>query len=208
MKNGGWRAIVAFAWSISFIASVLPFLGFGSFNTKSNAISCSVSWQDRSNSSIAYIYLLITVFFVTPVVIFIILLLHDVYRLRERRTAVKYLQSGQSKVLVKRRKSTYKKKAHHYFRMVQIMIAVFILQWTPYVVNTLIVHTTSKKISYWLDFAANMIAKSSTISNPVIYLIWEKRGLRISSGSFGSSTSTRSQLSIKSTIARKGSACV
>ena len=207
MRNGNWRIIIALVWVISFTAALLPFLGFGRFDTRSTSISCSVSWQSRNPSNMAYIYFLISVFFVIPVIIFVILLLHDIYRLRERRSAVKYLQSGQEKILVKRRRSTYKKKAHHYFRMVQLMIAVFILQWTPYVVNTLIIHTTSRKITFWLDLTANMIAKASTLSNPVIYLIWERKGIRILSGSLVSDTSTRSQISLK-LLARKGNPCV
>ena len=144
-----------------------------------------------------YIYILITVFFAIPVALFLILLIHDVYRLHERRKAVKYLHSGQSKILVRNRERAYKKRAHRYFRMVQAMIGVFILQWTPYVVNTLIINVTNQKLSFWLDFSANMIAKASTISNPVIYLIWEKQASQISNGSSRFSASTRSQASIK-----------
>ena len=197
MNNGGWRTFVAIAWIMSFIAAVLPFLGFGSFDIRSNSISCSVSWQDRRSSSVAYIYILITVFFIIPVLIFVTLMIHDVYRLSENRATFKYLYSGQSPIVMKQRRSSCKKKAFRHFRMVQLMIGVFILQWTPYVVNTLIIHATSKKIHVWLDLAANMLAKASTVSNPVIYLIWEKRGARNTGGSLELRSSTKSKQSIR-----------
>ncbi|XP_068602827.1 teleost multiple tissue opsin 2b [Brachionichthys hirsutus] len=152
------------SWLYSLFWTVPPLLGWSSYGIEGAGTSCSVSWTVRSTQSHAYIICLFTFCLGIPVLVMI-------YCYGRLLLAVK--QVG------KVRKSAARKREYHILFMVLTTAACYLLCWMPYgVVAMMATFGPPGIISTVASVVPSLLAKSSTVINPIIYILMNKQFYR------------------------------
>ncbi|XP_058642902.1 teleost multiple tissue opsin 2b isoform X2 [Onychostoma macrolepis] len=152
------------SWLYSLIWTVPPLLGWSSYGLEGAGTSCSVSWTERTAQSHAYIICLFIFCLGLPVLIM-------VYCYGRLLYAVK--QVG------KIRKTAARKREYHVLFMVITTVVCYLLCWMPYgVVAMMATFGRPGIISPVASVVPSLLAKSSTVINPLIYILMNKQFYR------------------------------
>uniref|UniRef100_A0A673Y9L2 Teleost multiple tissue opsin 2b n=1 Tax=Salmo trutta TaxID=8032 RepID=A0A673Y9L2_SALTR len=152
------------SWLYSLIWTVPPLLGWSSYDLEGAGTSCSVSWTLRTAQSHAYIICLFVFCLGLPIVIM-------VYCYCRLLWAVK--QVG------KIRKTAARRREHHILFMVLTTVVCYILCWMPYgVVAMMATFGRPGIITPVAAVVPSLLAKSSTVINPIIYILMNKQFYR------------------------------
>ncbi|XP_026128115.1 vertebrate ancient opsin [Carassius auratus] len=152
------------SWLYSLIWTVPPLLGWSSYGLEGAGTSCSVSWTERSTQSNAYIICLFIFCLGLPVLVM-------VYCYGRLLYAVK--QVG------KIRKTAARKREYHVLFMVITTVVCYLLCWMPYgVVAMMATFGRPGIISPVASVVPSLLAKSSTVINPLIYILMNKQFYR------------------------------
>ncbi|XP_056412017.1 pinopsin-like [Hyla sarda] len=152
---------VASSWIYSLIWTVPPLLGWSSYGKEGAGTSCSVRWTSESTESISYIICLFIFCLVIPVLVM-------VYCYGRLFYAVK--QVG------KVRKSTSRKREYHVLVMVITTVICYLICWLPYgVVALLATFGRPGIVTPVASVIPSILAKSSTVCNPLIYIFMNKQ---------------------------------
>uniref|UniRef100_A0A672ZF64 Vertebrate ancient opsin-like n=1 Tax=Sphaeramia orbicularis TaxID=375764 RepID=A0A672ZF64_9TELE len=152
------------SWLYSLFWTVPPLLGWSSYDTEGAGTSCSVSWTLRSAQSHAYIICLFIFCLGLPVLVMI-------YCYSRLLLAVK--QVG------KIRKTAARRREYHILFMVLTTAACYLLCWMPYgVVAMMATFGPPNIISPVASVVPSLLAKSSTVINPLIYILMNKQFYR------------------------------
>ncbi|XP_033842730.1 teleost multiple tissue opsin 2b [Periophthalmus magnuspinnatus] len=160
------RPIVAVggSWLYSLFWTVPPLLGWSSYDIEGAGTSCSVSWTMNSRQSHAYIICLFIFCLGLPILVM-------AYCYGRLLFAVK--QVG------KFRKTAARKREYHILFMVLTTAACYLLCWMPYgVVAMMATFGPPNIISPVASVVPSLLAKSSTVINPVIYILMNKQFYR------------------------------
>ncbi|KAF3694709.1 Vertebrate ancient opsin [Channa argus] len=148
-------------WLYSLFWTVPPLLGWSSYAPEGAGTSCSVSWTARSGQSHAYIICLFIFCLGLPVMVMI-------YCYARLLWAVK--QVG------KIRKTAARRREYHILFMVLTTAACYMLCWMPYgVVAMMATFGPPGIISPVASVVPSLLAKSSTVFNPLIYILMNKQ---------------------------------
>uniref|UniRef100_A0A3Q3SH64 Teleost multiple tissue opsin 2b n=1 Tax=Mastacembelus armatus TaxID=205130 RepID=A0A3Q3SH64_9TELE len=151
-------------WFYSLFWTVPPLLGWSSYGIEGAGTSCSVSWTTQTAESHAYIICLFTFCLGLPVLV----MLYCYFRLL---WAVK--QVG------KIRKTAARRREYHILFMVLTTAACYLICWMPYgVVAMMATFGPSNIISPVASVVPSLLAKSSTVINPLIYILMNKQFYR------------------------------
>ncbi|XP_041699864.2 teleost multiple tissue opsin 2b [Coregonus clupeaformis] len=152
------------SWLYSLIWTVPPLLGWSSYDLEGAGTSCSVSWTQRTAQSHAYIICLFIFCLGLPIVIM-------VYCYCRLLWAIK--QVG------KIRKTAARRREHHILFMVLTTVVCYILCWMPYgVVAMMATFGRPGIITPVAAVVPSLLAKSSTVINPLIYILMNKQFYR------------------------------
>ncbi|XP_028291838.1 teleost multiple tissue opsin 2b [Gouania willdenowi] len=152
------------SWLYSLFWTVPPLLGWSSYGIEGAGTSCSVSWTVRSAQSHAYIICLFIFCLGLPILVMI-------YCYGRLLWAVK--QVG------KIRKTAARRREYHILFMVLTTAACYMLCWMPYgVVAMMATFGPSNIISPVASVVPSLLAKSSTVINPLIYILMNKQFYR------------------------------
>ncbi|KAG7215071.1 hypothetical protein INR49_022796 [Caranx melampygus] len=152
------------SWLYSVVWTVPPLLGWSSYGLEGAGTSCSVTWTDRSSLSHSYIVCLFVFCLGLPVLIM-------VYCYGRLLHAVK--QVGQI------RRTAARRREFHILFMVVTTVVCYLLCWMPYgVVAMLATFGRPGLISPVASVIPSILAKSSTVINPVIYILMNKQFYR------------------------------
>ncbi|XP_036452496.1 teleost multiple tissue opsin 2b [Colossoma macropomum] len=152
------------SWLYSLIWTVPPLLGWSSYGLEGAGTSCSVSWTERSPQSHAYIICLFIFCLGLPVLVM-------VYSYGRLLCAVK--QVG------KIHKSAARRREFHVLFMVITTVVCYLLCWTPYsVVAIMATFGQPGIITPVASVVPSLLAKTSTVINPVIYILMNKQFYR------------------------------
>ncbi|XP_047456727.1 teleost multiple tissue opsin 2b [Mugil cephalus] len=152
------------SWLYSLFWTVPPLLGWSSYGIEGAGTSCSVSWTVNTAQSHAYIICLFTFCLGLPVLVMI-------YCYGRLLWAVK--QVG------KIRKTAARKREYHILFMVLTTAACYLLCWMPYgVVAMMATFGPPNIISPVASVVPSLLAKSSTVINPLIYILMNKQFYR------------------------------
>ncbi|XP_055733599.1 teleost multiple tissue opsin 2b [Salvelinus fontinalis] len=152
------------SWLYSLIWTVPPLLGWSSYDLEGAGTSCSVSWTLRTAESHAYIICLFVFCLGLPIVIM-------VYCYCRLLWAIK--QVG------KIRKTAARRREHHILFMVLTTVVCYILCWMPYgVVAMMATFGRPGIITPVAAVVPSLLAKSSTVINPIIYILMNKQFYR------------------------------
>ncbi|KAL7846281.1 hypothetical protein SRHO_G00212610 [Serrasalmus rhombeus] len=158
------RLSIVACWVYSLIWTVPPLFGWSGYGPEGPGTTCSVRWALRTPGSRAYIICLFIFCLVLPLltIIFcygrILITVHGAAKVQ--RTAA---QRREGWVLL----------------MVLIMVSCYLLCWLPYgVVALLGTFGPSGSVSPTASIVPSVLAKSSTVLNPIIYVFFNKQFYR------------------------------
>ncbi|XP_067116769.1 teleost multiple tissue opsin 2a [Osmerus mordax] len=155
---------VAGAWLYSLFWTVPPLLGWSSYGLEGAGTSCSVSWTARTPQSHSYIICLFIFCLGLPVLVM-------VYCYGRLLYAVK--QVGRF------RKSAARRREYHILVMVITTVVFYLLCWMPYgVVAMMATFGHPGIITPVASVVPSILAKSSTVINPLIYILMNKQFYR------------------------------
>ncbi|KAG8000562.1 Vertebrate ancient opsin [Nibea albiflora] len=149
------------SWLYSLFWTVPPLLGWSSYGIEGAGTSCSVSWTVQTTQSHAYIICLFIFCLGIPILVMI-------YCYSRLLLAVK--QVG------KVRKTTARRREYHILFMVLTTAACYMLCWMPYgVVALMATFGPPNIISPVASVVPSLLAKTSTVINPLIYILMNKQ---------------------------------
>nr|XP_046259418.1 teleost multiple tissue opsin 2b [Scatophagus argus] len=149
------------SWLYSLFWTVPPLLGWSSYGIEGAGTSCSVSWTVQTAQSHAYIICLFIFCLGLPVLVMI-------YCYGRLLLAVR--QVG------KIRKTAARRREYHILFMVLTTAACYLLCWMPYgVVAMMATFGPPNIISPVASVVPSLLAKSSTVINPLIYILMNKQ---------------------------------
>ncbi|XP_034742226.1 teleost multiple tissue opsin 2b [Etheostoma cragini] len=152
------------SWLYSFFWTVPPLLGWSSYDIEGAGTSCSVSWKVQTVQSHAYIICLFIFCLGLPILVMI-------YCYSRLLWAVK--QVG------KIRKTASRRREYHILFMVLTTAACYMLCWMPYgVVALMATFGPPNIITPVASVVPSLLAKSSTVINPLIYIFMNKQFYR------------------------------
>ncbi|XP_076172561.1 pinopsin isoform X3 [Ptiloglossa arizonensis] len=145
----------SFVWVYALCLSVPPFLGWGSYGPEAGNVSCSVSWEvhDPATRSDSYIGFLFAFGLVIPVSVISISYASILLTLRKVRKRAGSRGRLEAKIT----------------KMVALMIAAFLLAWSPYAALAIAAQYFDAKPSASVAVLPALLAKSSICYNPIIY---------------------------------------
>ncbi|XP_005307024.1 vertebrate ancient opsin-like [Malaclemys terrapin pileata] len=149
------------SWLYSLIWTVPPLIGWSSYGIEGAGTSCSVRWTSKTAESVSYIICLFIFCLVIPVMVMI-------YCYGRLLYAVK--QVG------KIRKNAARKREYHVLFMVITTIICYLICWMPYgVIALLATFGSPGAVSPVAYVIPSILAKSSTVFNPIIYILMNKQ---------------------------------
>ncbi|XP_028846682.1 teleost multiple tissue opsin 2b isoform X1 [Denticeps clupeoides] len=159
------------SWLYSLIWTVPPLLGWSSYDLEGAGTSCSVSWKLRTAQSHSYVICLFIFCLGLPVLVMM-------YCYARLLHAVK--QVG------KIRKSAVRRREYHVLFMVLTTVACYLICWLPYGVVALVATFGQPGIiSPVASVVPSLLAKTSTVINPLIYILMNKQFYRCFLALFG-----------------------
>ncbi|KAM4602240.1 teleost multiple tissue opsin 2a [Polymixia lowei] len=152
------------AWLYSLVWTVPPLLGWSSYGLEGAGTSCSVTWTERTSRSHSYIICLFIFCLGIPVLVMVYCygrLLYSVKQVgRIRRTAAR-------------------RREFHILFMVITTVVCYLLCWMPYgVVAMVATFGRPGLITPVASVVPSILAKSSTVFNPLIYILMNKQFYR------------------------------
>ncbi|KAM3850720.1 opsin-3-like [Diretmus argenteus] len=147
------------AWLYALFWTVPPLLGWSSYGLEGAGTSCSVTWTEQSARSHSYIICLFIFCLGIPVLVMI-------YCYGRLLYAVK--QVGRIR--------TVRHREFHILFMVVTTVVCYLLCWMPYgVVAMMATFGRPGLVTPIASVVPSILAKSSTVFNPVIYILMNKQ---------------------------------
>ncbi|KAM8977434.1 pinopsin-like [Pelodytes ibericus] len=155
---------VVSSWVYSLIWTVPPLLGWSSYGQEGAGTSCSVRWTSESTESVSYIICLFIFCLVLPVMVMVYCYGRLLYVVREQLCRV--------------RKNAARRREFHVLFMVIATVICYLICWLPYgVIALLATFGPANAVSPATSVIPSILAKSSTVCNPVIYILMNKQGV-------------------------------
>uniref|UniRef100_A0A668AHV3 Teleost multiple tissue opsin b n=1 Tax=Myripristis murdjan TaxID=586833 RepID=A0A668AHV3_9TELE len=155
---------VCFSWLYSVAWTVPPLLGWSRYGPEGPGTTCSVDWKTQTPNNISYIVCLFTFCLVLPFGVI-------VYSYGKLLQAIRQVRSVNS--LVSRRRE------QRVLLMVVTMVACYLVCWLPYGVAALLSTFGPRDLlTPEASIMPSLLAKSSTVINPVIYIFMNRQFYR------------------------------
>ncbi|XP_075057787.1 vertebrate ancient opsin-like isoform X1 [Mixophyes fleayi] len=158
-----WLGILI-SWAYSLFWTLPPLFGWSSYGPEGPGTTCSVNWHSRDAINTSYIVCLFIFCLALPFMVI-------VYCYGRLLVAIKQI-SGVTTV-------TSRTREQRVLIMVIVMVICFLLCWLPYGIMALIA-TFGKPglITPAASIIPSVLAKSSTVYNPIIYIFLNKQFYR------------------------------
>ncbi|XP_076579126.1 opsin-3-like [Chaetodon auriga] len=161
------------SWLYSLVWTVPPLLGWSSYGLEGAGTSCSVTWTEKSSGSHSYIICLFVFCLGLPVLVM-------VYCYGRLLYAVKQVGRMVRQVVVRWvgriRRTAARRREFHILFMVVTTVVCYLLCWMPYgVVAMMATFGRPGVISPVASVVPSILAKSSTVINPLIYILMNKQ---------------------------------
>ena len=165
--SSGWRKGVAATWVYSAFLMLPPVFGWSSTALQTGQTSCAPDWRAKHPGDIIYLVLLSIFALLVPLGVSAMYFI-KLYRFLARN------QRENRSLSIKQRQSYehYKNGA----KMIGISMFVFFLVWTPYCTFGLTTAFSQEEVLHGtIALVPELIAKSSVIYNPIIYVLVNRR---------------------------------
>ncbi|XP_071374311.1 teleost multiple tissue opsin 3a [Centroberyx affinis] len=152
------------SWLYSLVWTLPPLLGWSSYGPEGPGTSCSVQWHLRSPTSVSYVLCLFIFCLLLP-------LLLMVYSYGRILVAIRGV--GKINLLAAQRRE------QHILLMVLSMVSCYLLCWMPYGIMALLA-TFGRLglVTPTVSVVPSVLAKFSTVVNPVIYVFFNNQFYR------------------------------
>ncbi|XP_062332985.1 teleost multiple tissue opsin 3a isoform X1 [Osmerus eperlanus] len=155
---------VAGSWLYSLLWTVPPFLGWSSYGLEGAGTSCSVEWHQRSPASVSYVVCLFIFCLLLP-------LLLMVYSYSRILVAIR----GVTRINL----PSAQRREQHILLMVLSMVSGYLLCWMPYGIMALLAtFGRSDLVTPVASVVPAILAKTSTVINPIIYVLFNNQFYR------------------------------
>ncbi|XP_073685349.1 teleost multiple tissue opsin 3b [Garra rufa] len=150
-------------WLYSLVWTVPPLFGWSSYGPEGPGTTCSVQWNQHSPETRSYVICLFVFCLLLPLLLMvycygkILIAIHGVAKINQ--TAA---QRRETHVLV----------------MVVSMVSCYLLCWMPYGVMALLGTFSVGIVSPTASVVSSILAKSSTVLNPIIYVLFNNQFYR------------------------------
>ncbi|XP_035255696.1 vertebrate ancient long opsin a [Anguilla anguilla] len=181
-----------FVWTFSFIWTIPPVLGWGSYTTSKIGTTCEPNWYSGNPSDHGFIITFFCTCFILPLTVIIISYSKLMRKLRKVSN-------------VHGRLGNARKPDRQVTRMVVVMIVAFMVGWTPYAVFSITV-TACPSIHLDPRLAAipAFFSKTAAVYNPVIYVFMNKQFRKCLIQLFSCSSSAPLDSTVNQTSERAG----
>nr|XP_043894866.1 opsin 7, group member b [Solea senegalensis] len=159
--------LVAGVWCYAAVFAVGPLSGWGQYGPEPYGTACCIDWHAPSQNSAAMSYIICLFFFcyIVPCTVIFLSYTFILLTVRGSRQAVQQHMSPQNKI------------ANAHGLIVKLSVAVcigFLTAWSPYAVVSMWAGFGNPATVPPMAFAlAAIFAKSSTLYNPIIYLVFK-----------------------------------
>ncbi|XP_059165397.1 opsin-3-like [Physella acuta] len=151
---------IVLCFCAGFIWATLPLVGWNQYSLEGIGVACSVTWNRKDTNFLSFIIALFIGCFLLPLIIMGFCYARIVF-------AVRKVFRG---TFIRNAKKHYKMECHM-IKTIVVMIALFVFSWTPYaVVSFTIAFGTRPQMSRLIETIPALVAKSSCIWNPIIYV--------------------------------------
>ncbi|XP_070958991.1 teleost multiple tissue opsin 3a [Oncorhynchus clarkii lewisi] len=152
------------SWLYSLLWTLPPFMGWSSYGPEGAGTSCSVQWTQRSPASVSYVVCLFIFCLLLPLMIM-------VYSYGGILVSIR----GVAKINL----LSAQRREQHILLMVLSMVSCYLLCWMPYGVMALAAtFGRSGLVTPVASVVPAVLAKSSTVINPVIYVLFNNQFYR------------------------------
>uniref|UniRef100_G3QAZ6 Teleost multiple tissue opsin 3b n=1 Tax=Gasterosteus aculeatus TaxID=69293 RepID=G3QAZ6_GASAC len=159
-----WLAVAA-SWLYSLVWTLPPLLGWSSYGPEGPGTICSVQWHKRSTAARSYIGCLFVFCLLLPLLL--MLFCYGRILLAVRAVARQVSRINQSSA---------ERREGRVLLMVVSMVTGYLLCWMPYgVVAMLASFGKPGVVSPAASLIPSLLAKTSTVLNPVIYVLLNKQ---------------------------------
>ncbi|CAK6957189.1 pinopsin-like [Scomber scombrus] len=159
------RLAVAASWLYSLVWTLPPLLGWSSYGPEGPGTTCSVEWHQRSAAARSYISCLFVFCLLLPLML--MLFCYGRILLAVRKVARQVTRSKQSSA---------ERREVCILVMVVSMVTGYLLCWMPYgVVAMLSSFGRNGVVPPAASLIPSLLAKTSTVLNPVIYVLLNKQ---------------------------------
>ncbi|XP_034393453.1 opsin 7, group member b [Cyclopterus lumpus] len=159
--------LVAGVWCYAAVFAVGPLSGWGEYGAEPYGTACCINWEAPSRSPVAMSYIVCLFFFCYAVPCTVIFLSYAFILLTVRgsRQAVQQHVSPQNKVT----------NAHALIVKLSVAVCIgFLMAWSPYAIVSMWAAFGNPTAVPPMAFAlAAIFAKSSTLYNPIVYLVFK-----------------------------------
>ncbi|XP_034546629.1 teleost multiple tissue opsin 3a isoform X2 [Notolabrus celidotus] len=152
------------SWLYSLFWTLPPLLGWSNYGPEGPGTTCSVQWHLRSPTSISYVLCLFIFCLMLP----LLLMIYSYGRI-----LVAIRRVGKINLLSAQRRE------QHILIMVLSMVSCFMLCWMPYGITALMAtFGRSRLVTPMVSVVPSILAKFSTVVNPVIYIFFNNQFYR------------------------------
>ncbi|XP_012943629.1 rhodopsin, GQ-coupled [Aplysia californica] len=161
--------IIIAIWALSVIWAVLPITGVSSYRLEGMGTSCTFDYASRTSSNRWFFIALVIFNFFIPLALIIFSYWRIYASVRAVKRELKLLQSARTSILRKRFEVQAEIKTAI---TALVIISIFCLAWTPYVIIAFVgLYGPTTAIDPLVSMFPNILAKISTVSNPILYSI-------------------------------------
>lgn len=158
VNNKNCMLAVTLTWLFSILIWILPLFGIGSYTFNDEEVACYFDVGKHPNQWIVY---MAVIFIPASVIIFVC---------NGRLYIISKKHKNQIDSLVLSSKKSTTKLNYKALRTTVIIVGVFYITWTPFIVEH-IVKGTSEPIPEWLEILIYMLSISNSFCNPIIYVL-------------------------------------
>ena len=163
--------IIVVLWIFTGLWGIFPLIGWSSYAPEGTGAACSIKWQSDDLIDTSFIICIFVLFFLFPVVSMVVsyaIIYKDLQQMAKRAKRQWNDEAQQTlDILVARKRAGWTGF---------IMVASFVVVWTPYaIVSFYSAFFKPQSISPLVATVPAMFAKTSTLVNPIVYVIRYKR---------------------------------
>ncbi|XP_019907037.2 opsin 7, group member b isoform X1 [Esox lucius] len=159
--------LIVGVWCYSLIFAIGPLTGWGRYGSEPYGTACCIDWYapNHSTAAMSYIVCLFVFCYIIPCIIIFLSYVFILLTVKGSRQAVQQHMSPQNKI------------ANAHTLIVKLSVAVcigFLTAWSPYAfVSMWAAFVNKTEVPPFAFAVAAIFAKSSTLYNPIIYLVFK-----------------------------------
>ena len=161
--------IIAASWMYSLVFSAAPLLGWSRYDLEGNNETCSIKWESSLPGDRVYFVVIFIACYFLPLTV-ISFCYCKIYQVSKRVVGNTSRMGGLALTMTQALTKKHRESAMHFL----IVIAAFMLSWSPYAIVSLLLILRGY-LNPIATSACSVFAKISFLLNPVLYAIISRK---------------------------------